>query len=66
MIKAPVATLPALKVGQKFTDQKTGEGVIISHVDREFVSWRDQCGLGYGKMLRVHFGKFYQRKEMGA
>jgi len=58
--------LPAVKVGEKFTDRKTGENVIISHVDREFVSWRDQSSLGFGRMLRCHFGKFYQRKEMGA
>jgi hypothetical protein len=66
MMSAPVAMLPAVKVGQKFTDRKTGEDVVISHVDREFISWRDQNSLGYGRMLRCHFGKFYQRKEMGA
>lgn len=49
-----------IKVGQIFTDRKTGERVRISNVTAEFIEWRDEATNSYGRMLRRFFPDFYQ------
>lgn len=58
---APAAAV--IKVGQVFTDRKTGERVRISNVTAEFIEWRDEATNSYGRMLRRFFPDFYQSKE---
>ena len=51
------------RVGQVFTDRKTGERVRISNVTAEFIEWRDEATNSYGRMLRRFFSDFYQFNE---
>lgn len=48
------------RVGQIFTDRKTGARVRISNVTSEFIEWRDEATNSYGRMLRRFFPDFYQ------
>ena len=51
------------RVGKVFTDRKTGERVRICNVTAEFIEWRDEGALNYGRMLRRFFPDFYQQTE---